>query len=411
MSTSRNPWSGESRLLLFSHDTYGLGHLRRCSTIAKACAREVEGLSTLYVSGSTRPYRFGLPNGCDVLKLPSLTKSPLGSYEPRSLEVSADLVISLRRGLLVEAAKRFAPHVVLIDHAPLGASGELEPMLQWLREYQPGTRVILGMRDVIDEPSRVEQEFGSTSLASIVESYYDEVLVYGDRRIFDPIDEYALPASVAQRMTFTGYVCAESRPRVARPGGRPRILVQSGGGEDGARLYETVLDALSGPLVDEELNVDLILGPMLHAEERKRILARAGRDRRVRAGGFRADFAAELRDADLVISMAGANSVAEILATGVQAILAPRQYPRREQRVRADRLESLGLARSVDVDRNDAPERLAELMRQALSRTLLPKVRISPDCQGATTAARILARVLSSRLTRGDSSLRAVHHG
>ena len=68
------------RLMMFSHDTFGLGHLRRCSTIAKACARAIGDLSILYVTGATRPHRFGLPACADVVTLPSLTKNGLGGY-------------------------------------------------------------------------------------------------------------------------------------------------------------------------------------------------------------------------------------------------------------------------------------------------------------------------------------------
>lgn len=390
------------RLMMFSHDTFGLGHLRRCSTIAKACARAIGDLSILYVTGATRPHRFGLPACADVVTLPSLTKNGLGGYVPRHLDVSTDLVLSMRRGLVLEAVKRFAPHVLLIDHAPLGASGELKSALTWLRERRPGTRVVLGMRDVIDDPTRVAAEFGGSSLADVVASWFDDVLVYGDRRVFDPVEEYGLSA-IADRVTHVGYVTEPPAAR-APSGPRPRVLVHAGGAEDGIRLYETVLEALAGPLADLDANIDILTGPFLAADERRHVQRLASRDTRVRASGFRGDIGSLLARSDLVISMAGANTVAEVLAAGVPTILAPRSYPRREQLFRAERLEALGHARVLDTDRNDAAARLAELVRDALSGALRPAVRSLPDCGGADATAAMVARSFRPRaIARGAS--------
>lgn len=386
------------RVLLFSHDTYGLGHLRRSTAIAHAIARRVDDASILYVTGAPLPSCFEMPARCDVVKLPILTKDDFGRYAPARLDVTVDLALSLRRGIITEAVRRFDPHVVLVDHQPLGAGGELRDALTWLKSHRPGTRVILGLRDVIDEPERVRQEFGSETLPGIIRSYYDDVLVYGDPRVFDPVTAYEFPADVAARAQHVGYVCTRpdegARP-VRGPRTRPRVAVVTGGGCDGERLHDVALDALSGDLSGLDADFELTFGPFLDAAAAARLTLRAAADPRVDAAAFRGDLGSSLRGADLVIAMAGANTVAEILDADVPAILAPRTRPRKEQLLRAERLESLGLARVLDLEAGDAAARLSRLVRAAFAGELLPRVRLRPRCDGDRGAAEHVAAALA----------------
>ena len=406
------------RLLFFSHDTFGLGHLRRCTAIAHACSSILPDASILYVTGSPVPGSFDLPAGCDIVKLPQLTKDDHGRYVSGALDVSLDLAVSLRRGLITEAIRRFDPHLVLIDHAPLGAAEELRPALDALRKRRPATRVILGLRDVLDEPNRVATEFGDETIASLIRRYFDDVLIYGDRRVFDPVAEYDFPEDVARRVEFTGYVtaCAAPRERQRNPSRKPRIVITTGGGCDGLTVHEMALAALAGPLAELDCEVEMTFGPLADATHRNELMARAERDPRIDAAIWRPELHSSLVSADVVVGMAGANTVAEILAADVPAILVPRQRPRREQALRANRLERLGLARVVNPDSATAPLELAESIRRAISGELLPRLR--PRTDGAKAVALHLARALMRdhqsvhpSLDSGSPALRVVEGG
>ena len=126
-----------ARVMIYSHDTYGLGHLRRCLKISEGLKRVYPELSILLLTGSPHAGRYPLPEGMDFIKLPSVVKTGEASYLPRSLKSSFDTVLELRQNIILEAAKAFEPTMMLVDHSPLGMKGELKKTLFWLKERNP----------------------------------------------------------------------------------------------------------------------------------------------------------------------------------------------------------------------------------------------------------------------------------
>ena len=62
------------RALLYSHDTFGLGHLRRARTIASALTERDPGLAALILTGSPIAGRFDFPDRVDHVRLPGVVK-------------------------------------------------------------------------------------------------------------------------------------------------------------------------------------------------------------------------------------------------------------------------------------------------------------------------------------------------
>ena len=65
-------------VLTYSHDGFGLGHLRRNTTIASVAASQVPDSSVLMMIGSPSGAGFKLPMGVDFIKLPSVVKRNTG---------------------------------------------------------------------------------------------------------------------------------------------------------------------------------------------------------------------------------------------------------------------------------------------------------------------------------------------
>src|SRR5215831_4362720 len=76
------------RIALYSHDTMGVGHMRRNLLIAAALARLRSPAVILLIAGAREVNAFGVPPGVDCLSLPALRKEGNGQYQARHLDLS-----------------------------------------------------------------------------------------------------------------------------------------------------------------------------------------------------------------------------------------------------------------------------------------------------------------------------------
>jgi len=340
-STSAHPL----RVQFHSHDSFGLGHLRRTLTLAGALARQVPSAEILITTGSPCATHFALPVGVEIVKLPSVSKDAKGSYVPRSLGGDLASLVRLRRALLSEVQRSFNPDVLVVDHQVLGLGDELQDVLAATRAA--GTRTILGLRDIIDAPDVVAREWGRPAARQALREWYDRVCVYGDPRIFDARAEYPVPEELRANLEFVGYVGRAVVPeRAERAAGAPKqVLVTVGGGEDGYERLSTYLDALELGGCDWESTV--VCGPLLDQEQFKTLKRRARRLSGCEITSFHADLPHLLSKSDAVVAMSGYNTSVEIMQSRVPAVLLPRCFPRREQLIRAERMQAAGLAQCL----------------------------------------------------------------
>jgi predicted glycosyltransferase len=352
-------------VLVYSHDTYGLGHLRRSLLIAGRLASSPRVSSVLIATGSPRAQAFSLPQGCDTVKLPSVTKTPSGRYRARTLSLPMQDVIRVRSELVKGVFEAFRPELILVDHAPLGMLGELRPLLDSVARKRFRIRLALGLRDVIDEATRVEDEWSRLEAWPALESTYDRILVYGDPSVTTTAQELGLPARLPSKVAHVGYL---GRPIHRDPSPDPIILVTAGGGGDGhelLRAYAAYLESIPSPVPFRSV---VVTGPLMSRRRRQELSTR-----------FRAvphpvevlTFVERLEElvgaATGVVSMAGYNAVVEALSAGTPALLVPRERPRLEQRIRAERVA----ARVPTVDWGSAsectPERISRFVDRALA--------------------------------------------
>lgn len=386
-STERPVDAAPLRFMLHSHDSFGLGHLRRTMTIAGALREHFPASQVLISTGSPCATHFGHEQGIDVVKLPSVTKNGSGAYVPRSLGDDLEPLLELRKRMLAEIHRTFAPHVLIVDHQVLGLRDELDEVLRDARRI--GTRTVLGVRDIIDAPEVVAREWGRPRARHALAHEYDRVCVYGAPEVFDPRLEYSIPHELRSRLEFTGYVARDAVPeRAAPPSGAPKnVLVTVGGGEDGAERIETYLEALG--LEPAHWTSTIVAGPLLEARVARGLKKRAKAIEGVELSTFHADVPHLLSRADAVVSMAGYNSVVEILQSGVPAVLCPRSFPRREQLMRAQHMERLGLAQCVA---SGAPIAMRSAVERALTQPVDRTGR--PPLDGTARLCAVLDRLL-----------------
>jgi predicted glycosyltransferase len=381
---------GRKRVLVYSHDTYGLGHLRRCVLIARGLAPFSEIASILIATGSPRADAFVLPQGCDTIKLPAVTKAPNGRYRSRTLRMPFEETARIRGAVLRAASRSFRPDLILVDHAPLGMGGELRPLLEDLMVSSRRPRLVLGLRDIIDEAAKVKEEWDRLGAWDFLDSY-DRILVYGDPSVLTTAQEMDLPRRFAGKVRMVGYL---GRPFPFSGQPDPMILVTAGGGGDGQNLlrsYAAFLESLPGTAPFRSV---VVTGPFMSPRRRAEITARLQALRQpIDVVTFTDRFEELLAGTKGVVSMAGYNTTVEILSAGTPALLLPRESPRREQWIRAERL-----ARVADVEfcRSDScdPSRIGRFVQRVLKQSARRPASVRLD--GVQRTAEQLLGLLAS---------------
>src|ERR671939_1425522 len=245
------------RIAIYSQDGFGLGHLRRTTHIGRRLLEAAPDSAVLLFADSPVAPFFELPDGMDCVKLPSILKVDAGQWRPTSLPIPTADLQRLRSGLLYRTLVEYQPDLVLVDHMPGGAQGELRPALAALRQEQPACRIVLGLRDVLDAPHVTRRVWQDEGAYEALRQYYDAVLIYGNRELFDTAATYHIPAPPGG-IHYCGYVVnggpvgpPDTVRQLFRPPGDPTsargerlVFVSAGGGGDGQLLMQTYLRAL-----------------------------------------------------------------------------------------------------------------------------------------------------------------------
>ncbi len=364
------------RLLIYSHDTFGLGNIRRIMNIATYLHQAVPDLSILIMTGSPMIQSFRIPKGIDYIKLPCLSRTEREGYSTKYLDSKIGEVIQLRSDLILSAILNFEPDVMIVDKKPYGVKHELRKALNFAKTYMPKTRTVLLLRDILDAPATTTKVWEDNGYYEAVKSSYDLVLVLGTPDIFDPRAEYGFPLAASEKVEFCGYIQPQSllrdraaiRRELRIESDERLILVTPGGGEDGHALVQTYLQALQLMPIGARIRSLIVTGPEMSEAQRKALNQSALRFPSVSMLEFTNDLPSYMNASDLVVSMGGYSTVCEILSLKKRAIIVPRVRPVEEQLIRAERMARLDLLTTIHPD---------SLTPQGLLDTIL--VEISSD--------------------------------
>ncbi|KSV88247.1 glycosyltransferase family protein [Sinorhizobium sp. GL28] len=357
----------DARILMYSHDTFGLGHLRRCRTIAHSLVEDYRGLNILIISGATIAGAFDYRARVDFVKIPSVIKLHNGDYTSLDRHIELDETLKMRQAIIRHTAETFKPDIFIVDKEPMGLRGEVEETLTYLKAH--GTTLVLGLREVMDAPHLLEAEWKRRDTMRKIEQYYDTIWVYGPPDFYDPLTELEVPPAVRDRMNFVGFL-QRSVPREELPGHKPQgdyILVTTGGGGDGADLIHDVIHAYQQ---DPELthNALIVLGPYMPVKKREKLIRKGSKIPYIKIIEFDNRMEELIAGAKGVVAMGGYNTYCEILSFDKPALIVPRIQPREEQLIRARRAAELGLVEMLLPDEADDPLRLAAALKALPSR-------------------------------------------
>lgn len=331
-------------ILMYSHDTYGLGHIRRTMAIAG----HLRSLSTniLILTGSPIAGRFSLPENVDFVRIPGMIKKTNDEYHSLSIRIDPEHALNIRKSIISATARSFRPDLFIVDKEPLGLKKEVLPVLRWFKKHHPETRTVLGLRDIMDDRDTVCRDWQHKKVYRYLDELYSEIWVYGRQDIYDAAAEYAIPEHIQRKMFFTGYlprnvasgtVKQKARKKFCVENNERMIVVTAGGGGDGFKMMDTYI-AMHETCPVPEIKSILITGPFMPKEQRRHLAKRA-KPFKIKVLPFYPRMEEMFGAADMVVSMGGYNTICEILSQGTPSLIIPRETPRMEQLLRAQALK------------------------------------------------------------------------
>lgn len=379
------------RALIHVHHLLGTGHAVRAAALGRALANA--GADVVLVAGNRLPPTLDT-TGLTVVELPP-ARATDASFRTLVQESGApidDDWRAERRRRLLALLGEAAPDIVVTETYPFGRrmlGFELEPLLVAAHARTPRPVLAASVRDILVRKDDPEKE---RAMAAAARRHFDLVLVHADPRLVRLADSFPFEDEIADLVRYTGFV-HEPNSREPPPGeGADEVVVSCGGGPVGADLLRAALAArrLSARAGDAPWR--LLVGRSHDAATLSALAATAGEG--VVVEPARPDFPGLLRRARLSVSQAGYNTVLDILAARVPAVLVPfAEGAETEQRQRAASLAARGVAEVVDPEAL-TPERLAAACDRCLAR---PPAGLAADLTGAARSAAILLEAAERR--------------
>lgn len=373
------------RFLLYCHNVVGLGHVTRTLRIAAALMRE-RACRVRLITGCRFLDRLALPDGLEVTRLPAVGVGENGRLI--ALDGSpAGAVMQARTQRIAAEVAELEPHVVLVDHNPIGLLGELTRAL----DAESGTRFVWGVRDIWGTPEYLAKRRwfgdGPAAAASRMDRFHSAI-AFTDPSWIDTFSVYR-ELKLPRRLQSVGFVTGAPDPASARAEESdvpPLVVALFGGGAEADAFVELLRRALKSPLQRRSLRLRLVVGPFSGGIKatRERLGTLAGVE--VRAEG---SAEASIADADLVICRAGYNTAYSVVQSPAPVIFVPIAAADEEQTQRAARLAELEGVEWIRETAADAAERLENAVARGLRRGRAARV-LPFATDGAERAARAL---------------------
>lgn len=398
------------RIAIYSQDGYGLGHLRRNSVIGQHLLEEMPKSKVLLFADSPVAPFFQLPEGMDHIKLPSIKKVRAGKWQPTHLRIRVRDLQRMRAELLCNALQSYRPDLVLVDHMPHGSQGELIPALMKIKQVFPRCRLVLGLRDILDAQEVIKRVWQTEGAYDALRKYYDCILIYGSREIFDTAQTYSISPPL-QGIHYCGYVAKQVpvrfTPQGLRASGQKFVFVSAGGGADGAFLMRNYLRAVR--LLGPRANFHTLMALGANSPQRlsEKLIAKA-QALPVEIVPYVGDSLSVIAAADLVVCMGGYNTLSEVLHLRKKALVVPRSGPSAEQKMRCALFAERGL---IDVLNPEdlTPQNLAKRLLIDLARDDYPAHDKGLATTGGKQAATCLMELMNKRVELTNKRVKKVY--
>ncbi len=357
-------------ILMYSHDTYGLGHIRRTMAIAEQLRKS--NTNILILTGSPIAGRLTFPKYVDYVRVPGMIKKANDEYFPLTIRIDPSQAMDIRQSIIMATVKTFLPDLFIVDKEPQGLKKEVLPALEWIKTNLKNTKTILGLRDIMDDSDTVKADWIKKNIYTTIEELYSEVWVYGQQQVYDPIKEYDIPESISKKTTFTGYIPRKIPEQSVADALRLQlnimtnenmVTVTTGGGGDGFRvldIYLKMLENMKEKSILPPFQTVLVTGPFLSRNDKESIMDRT-EELGIQSYEFFSDMETLIAASDIVVCMGGYNTICESLSSKTMSLVIPREIPRKEQFIRAQAFSHKHLIEYIpwsQLDRENLEEKI-----------------------------------------------------
>ncbi|MBE7244592.1 MAG: glycosyl transferase family 28 [Actinomycetospora chiangmaiensis] len=383
------------RVLIAVTHLLGAGHLTRAAALARTFA--AAGHEATLVSGGM-PSPLVRLGGARLIQLPPVRVEGIafGRLIGADGRPADAALLEARSDALLAALADAAPDAVITELFPFGRrilAAEYLALVEAARARPHRPLVLASVRDILVPPDRASKV---AQAHDRIMGLYDAVLVHGDPAIA-PLDaSWPVDAALAPKLHYTGYV-DEGGP-VPPATERRGVLVAAGSSSAGLGLFGA---AIAAARMRADLSWRILVGHGVPDADLARLADGLPPGIVMRA---RTDYRDLLAAAAVSVSQCGYNTAIDLLVTRTPSVLVPFEAGREtEQRLRAERLAALGLARIVP-EAGLTPEALIAAVEDALSpqgtkasdgtSPYDPQAPVPPALEGA---ARTVALVTAMR--------------
>jgi predicted glycosyltransferase len=381
------PNSNAHRVLIYVQHLLGVGHLQRALQLSDALLQH--GYQVDLVSGGL-PTQLNPPEGLRFHQLPPLYSAD-GSFT-RLLDANGNEIDDdwreQRKQLLLDIFESCAAQVLITETFPFGRRMlrfELLPLLQASRKSSECKQVIASIRDILQPRSKPER---NTETCDLIDAFYNHVLIHGDEKVARLEDSFAMASCIADKLFYSGYICAQNPTAASVNIGEDEVLVSAGGSATGLQIMRTALAAK--PLSTcNDLHWQLLVSPAIATADFNQLQDLA--DDSVIVERNRSDFSELIKRARLSISQAGYNTMTDLLNSDTPAVVIPyAEADEIEQTLRAQTLQARG--RLIALNQSELG---AQNMARAMTAALASNAALEVNLNGADNSATMITKWLN----------------
>jgi predicted glycosyltransferase len=391
-----SPPQAAKRIALYWHNGRSLGHTARSATLGQALLNQLPSSIVVGITGASKGFEL-LPPAMDLVKIPSyLTYDDTEGVRTNPvLSIAKEQFQCIRENLISTFVQDFQPHALIVDFHPEGKNGELIPTVL----NSSKTHKVLGLRGILGSPEETNHHFFNPRLVAFMQERFTSIHVYIDQQVYRLEDYYTIPDSLSAIFKYTGYVTrptistrAEARALLQLAPDARIIVISFGGGQGTEPIWHSILSSLSK--IQKHFDYAyLSAGPYLEPDAYERLHIQVSQHPNWTWTRLLNPLPAWIKASDFFIGSGGYNSLAEIIGTGANALIIPRQLNEREQEIHATTLANLHIFRIASLD-TIINKDISPLLEMCLKEPYPQNHKIQIATNGAQHSAQLIEALI-----------------